>query len=49
MISGLCLFQGVLLPLERVLVGISGDIIRGLLLRGKEHFSKTKMLLEESL
>ena len=35
--------------LWKVLVGISGDTIRGLLLRGKEHFSKTKMLSEESL
>ena len=35
--------------LWKVLVSISGDTIRGLLLRGKEHFSKTKMLSEESL
>ena len=48
-------FRPVLMPqrecrsLWKVLVGISGDTIRGLLLRGKEHFSKTKMLSEESL
>lgn len=53
MISGLCLCPYILntvsLPLERVLIDISGDTIRGLFLRRKENFSKTKMLSEESL
>ena len=53
LISGLCLCPYILntvsLPLERVLIDISGDTIRGLFLRRKENFSKTKMLSEESL